>query len=117
MPTNTAVDPLPPYACETIAKRYRQSLVKTSEEPQVALTQVVLQLGLVEAERSHIAEVARTAVLARSSQTDILRGTREALVLTACPLPHSAKAPRGATYIIGMPKVDLLSEHMLAPDA
>jgi hypothetical protein len=30
---------------------------------------------------------------------------------------HSAKAPIGATYIIGMPKVDLLSEHMLAPDA
>ena len=30
---------------------------------------------------------------------------------------HSAKAPRGATYIIGMPKVDLLSEHLLAPDA
>jgi hypothetical protein len=30
---------------------------------------------------------------------------------------HSAKAPSGATYIIGMPKVDLLSEHVLAPDA
>jgi len=30
---------------------------------------------------------------------------------------HSAKAPSGATYIIGMPKVDLLSEHALAPDA
>jgi len=30
---------------------------------------------------------------------------------------HSAKAPNGATYIIGMPKVDLLSEHILAPDA
>ncbi len=30
---------------------------------------------------------------------------------------HSAKMPSGATYIIGMPKVDLLSEHILAPDA
>ncbi len=30
---------------------------------------------------------------------------------------HSAKAPSGATYIIGMLKVDLLSEHVLAPDA
>ena len=30
---------------------------------------------------------------------------------------HTAKAPIGATYIIGMPKVDLLSEHILAPDA
>jgi mannose-6-phosphate isomerase-like protein (cupin superfamily) len=30
---------------------------------------------------------------------------------------HSVKAPPGATYIIGMPKVDLLSEHSLAPDA
>ena len=30
---------------------------------------------------------------------------------------HSASAPNGATYIIGMPKVDLLSEHALPPDA
>jgi quercetin dioxygenase-like cupin family protein len=30
---------------------------------------------------------------------------------------HTAKAPEGATYIIGVPKVDLLSEHSLAPDA
>ena len=30
---------------------------------------------------------------------------------------HSAKTPKGAVYIIGMPKVDLLAEHMLAPDA
>ncbi len=30
---------------------------------------------------------------------------------------HSVKAPSGATYIIGMPKVDLFSEHALAPDA
>ena len=30
---------------------------------------------------------------------------------------HSAKAPSGATYIVGMPKVDLLSEHALPPDA
>ena len=30
---------------------------------------------------------------------------------------HSAKAAGGAVYIIGMPKVDLLSEHALAPDA
>ena len=30
---------------------------------------------------------------------------------------HSAKAPGGATYIVGMPKVDLLSEHALPPDA
>ncbi len=30
---------------------------------------------------------------------------------------HSAKTPAGATYIVGLPKVDLLSEHVLAPDA
>lgn len=30
---------------------------------------------------------------------------------------HSAMAPSGAVYIIGLPKVDLLSEHSLAPDA
>ncbi len=30
---------------------------------------------------------------------------------------HSAKTQPGATYIIGLPKVDLLSEHALAPDA
>ncbi len=30
---------------------------------------------------------------------------------------HSAEAPVGATYIIGLPKVDLLSEHALPPDA
>ena len=30
---------------------------------------------------------------------------------------HSAKSPPGATYIIGMPKVDVLSEHALPPDA
>ena len=30
---------------------------------------------------------------------------------------HSASAPSGAVYIIGTPKVDLLSEHALAPDA
>lgn len=109
------------HVCESIAKRYQQSLGNASGEPQVALMEVVLQLGLVgaphveggvwdmtrgflayayptyegggakrdvpEAERAHIAEVARTAALAQSPQTDILRGTREALVLTACPLP------------------------------
>jgi signal transduction histidine kinase len=40
-----------------------------------------------EAERAHIAEVARAAVAAQAMRTDILRGTREALVLIACPLP------------------------------
>jgi quercetin dioxygenase-like cupin family protein len=30
---------------------------------------------------------------------------------------HSAKTTAGATYIIGVPKVDLMSEHSLAPDA
>ena len=30
---------------------------------------------------------------------------------------HSAEAPEGATYIIGVPKVDVLSEHALPPDA
>ena len=30
---------------------------------------------------------------------------------------HSASAPNGATYIVGMPKVDVLSEHALPPDA
>jgi signal transduction histidine kinase len=39
-----------------------------------------------EAERPHITEVATSAARAQSPQTDILRGAREALVLTACPL-------------------------------
>ncbi len=30
---------------------------------------------------------------------------------------HSVKVPNGAVYIIGMPKLDLASEHFLAPDA
>ncbi len=30
---------------------------------------------------------------------------------------HSVKVPDGAVYIVGMPKVDLFSEHFLAPDA
>ena len=30
---------------------------------------------------------------------------------------HSVKIPDGAVYILGVPKVDLLSEHFLAPDA
>ena len=30
---------------------------------------------------------------------------------------HSANTPKGATYIVGVPKVDLLSEHAIAPDA
>ncbi len=30
---------------------------------------------------------------------------------------HSAKTSAGATYILGVPKVDLLSEHALSPDA
>jgi quercetin dioxygenase-like cupin family protein len=30
---------------------------------------------------------------------------------------HAVKAPAGATYIVGMPKVDLFDEHSLAPDA
>ena len=30
---------------------------------------------------------------------------------------HSAMARSGAVYIIGLPKVDLLSEHSIAPDA
>ena len=120
------------HVCESIAERYRQSLDKTSAEPQVALMQVVLQLSLIEAphveggiwdtssgflayayptyegggakhdvpeaERSHIAEVARSAALAQASQTDILRGTREALVLTACPLPSAAPGQAEAVW-------------------
>jgi signal transduction histidine kinase len=120
------------HVCESIAERYRQSRVKASEEPQTALLQVVLQLGLVEAphveggvwdmpngflayayptyegggakrdvpeaERSHIAEVARSAALAQSPQTDILRGTREALVLTACPLPTLTSGQNAAVW-------------------
>jgi signal transduction histidine kinase len=116
--------------CESIAERYRQSV--TSAEPQVALMQVVLQLGLIEAphveggvwnassdflayayptyegggakhdvpeaERSHIAEVARSAAMAQASQTDILRGTREALVLTACPLAIAAPGQTEAVW-------------------
>ena len=30
---------------------------------------------------------------------------------------HSAKAPEGAVYIIGTPKVDLPAQHALAPDS
>jgi mannose-6-phosphate isomerase-like protein (cupin superfamily) len=30
---------------------------------------------------------------------------------------HSARAPEGATCIVGMPKVDLPSEHAIPPDA
>jgi quercetin dioxygenase-like cupin family protein len=30
---------------------------------------------------------------------------------------HSVEVPEGAVYIIGMPKVDLMAEHFLAPDA
>jgi len=30
---------------------------------------------------------------------------------------HTAKSTEGATYIIGMSKVDLMSVHVLAPDA
>jgi quercetin dioxygenase-like cupin family protein len=30
---------------------------------------------------------------------------------------HAVKAPAGATYIVGMPTVDLAQEHSLAPDA
>ncbi len=30
---------------------------------------------------------------------------------------HAVKAPKGAVYVVGMPKVDLFSEHLLAPDA
>ena len=30
---------------------------------------------------------------------------------------HAVKAPKGAVYVVGMPKVDLFSEHFLAPDA
>ena len=30
---------------------------------------------------------------------------------------HAAATPVGATYILGLPKVDILAEHALAPDA
>ncbi len=30
---------------------------------------------------------------------------------------HAVTVPNGAVYILGMPKVDLLAEHVLAPDA
>ena len=30
---------------------------------------------------------------------------------------HSVEVPEGAVYIIGMPEVDLMAEHFLAPDA
>jgi signal transduction histidine kinase len=106
--------------CESIAARYRQSVLESSAQPDAALMQVVLRLALIEAphveggiwdtstgflayayptyegggakldvpdaERPHIAEVARSALLAHSIRTDILRGTREALVLSSCPL-------------------------------
>jgi len=118
--------------CESIAERYRQSRVVTSQEPQVSLMQVALQLGLIEAphveggiwdissgflayayptyegggakhdipeaERPHIAEVARSAALAQSTQTDILRGTREALVLSACPLVTPTQGQNEAVW-------------------
>ena len=30
---------------------------------------------------------------------------------------HAVKVPKGAVYVVGMPKVDLMSEHFLAPNA
>jgi signal transduction histidine kinase len=44
------------------------------------------KVDVPQAERPHIAEVARQAVQSRSTRTDVLRGSREALVLSACPL-------------------------------
>src|ERR1700679_4269893 len=44
------------------------------------------KVDVPDAERPHIAEVARQAAVSHSIHTDILRGSREALVLTACPL-------------------------------
>lgn len=44
-----------------------------------------------DAERPHIAEVAGRAIHDQSLRTDILRGTREALILTGCPLPTTSK--------------------------
>lgn len=111
--------------CESIARRYQQSLAGApSAQPNAALLQVVLQLALIEAphleggvwnsasgfvayayptyegggvkrdvpdaERPHIAEVARAAAQTQAARTDILRGTREALVLSACPLASPA---------------------------
>jgi signal transduction histidine kinase len=62
-----------------------------------------------EAERTHIAEVARVAVAAQTVRTDILRGTREALVLTACPLP----APRNGAAAWTMTRVPAEAEAAL----
>lgn len=44
-----------------------------------------------EAEQSHIAEVARVAARTQKPETDIVRASREALVVSACPLasPHA----------------------------
>ena len=44
--------------------------------------------------------------------TDHFRDKRETIAAV-----HAVKAPVGATYIIGMLKVDLFDEHSLAPDA
>lgn len=62
-----------------------------------------------EAESAHIAAVARAAVGARTERTDILRGAREALVLTACPLP----TPAGDTAAWTMTRVPAEAEAAL----
>jgi signal transduction histidine kinase len=49
------------------------------------------KVDVPEAERPHIAEVAREAAVSQSFHTDVLRGSREALVLTACPLSATRK--------------------------
>ena len=43
------------------------------------------------AEQPHIAEVALRAIRDQSTRTDILRGSREALILTSCPLPTASE--------------------------
>ena len=44
-----------------------------------------------DAEKSHIAEIAEVAARTQQLQTDVVRASREALVLSACPLRSPAK--------------------------
>lgn len=44
-----------------------------------------------EAEQAHIVEIAQVAARTQQTETDVVRGAREALVVSACPLQSPAK--------------------------
>lgn len=63
-----------------------------------------------EAERAHIGEVAGSAVQSKALRTDVLKGSREALVLTACPLA----TPNVGLAVWTMTRVPAASEGALS---